>query len=171
MTLRCLLNLWRFGYFFPRLQMQQLFSRQCIMASWIIWLKPFKFPRFEEALNNLREKKKFIHTQQNYGQLDVGKLLHFVSGECVNKRMLPKGITPETLRIIAIWVDSCSDKEFSTDDGASGTTLSRVLCRKYLNCLVKINILSSSTQYRVTGRSACSYCLPPEFLELLKSFC
>ena len=60
-------------------------------------IKPFKFPRFEETLNNLREKKKFIHTQQNCGQLDVGKLLHFVSGECVNKRMLPKGITPETL--------------------------------------------------------------------------
>lgn len=134
-------------------------------------IKPFKFTRFEEALNNWREKKKFIRTQQNYGQLDVDKLLHFGSGECVNTRILPKGITPETLRIIAIWVDSCSDEEFSTDDVVSGTSLSRVSCRKYLNWLVKINVLSSSIQYGVTGRPAYSYRLRPEFLELLKSFC
>ncbi len=39
-------------------------------------IKPFQFPRFEEALTTWREKRKLITGQPYYEQADVDRLLH-----------------------------------------------------------------------------------------------
>ena len=95
-------------------------------------IKPFQFPRFEEALTTWREKRKLITGQPYYEQADVDRLLHGGAPEASDARKLPKGLTAQTLRTLCQWIDAHPDVEFSTDELAAAVNISRVSCRKYL---------------------------------------
>lgn len=83
-------------------------------------IKPFQFPRFEEALTTWREKRKLITGQPYYEQADVDRLLHGGAPEASDARKLPKGLTAQTLRTLCQWIDAHPDVEFSTDELAAG---------------------------------------------------
>lgn len=134
-------------------------------------IKPFQFPRFEEALTHWQEKKKLMSAQQYYEQADVGRLLHGGPQEVADTRRLPKGLTPQTLRTICQWIDAHPDIEFSTDELASAVNISRVSCRKYLMWLAQIGILFTTIHYGVTGRPVYRYRLLEEQYGLLKQYC
>lgn len=57
-------------------------------------IKPFQFPRFEEALTAWREKRKLMTGQPYYEQADVDRLLHGNVPDAADARKLPKGLTP-----------------------------------------------------------------------------
>ena len=134
-------------------------------------IKPFQFPRFEEALTTWREKRKLITGQPYYEQADVDRLLHGGSPELADTKRLPKGLTPQTLRTLCQWIDAHPETEFSTDDLAQAVNISRVSCRKYLIWLAQINILFTSIHYGATGRPVYRYRLQPEQYGLLKQYC
>ncbi|WBM70801.1 two-component system response regulator DcuR [Buttiauxella sp. WJP83] len=133
-------------------------------------IKPFQFPRFEEALNAWREKRKLMTNQPYYEQVEVDRLMHGVSPESTDDRRLPKGLTAQTLRTICQWIDNHPGSEFSTDELAAAVTISRVSCRKYLIWLAQINILYTSIHYGATGRPVYRYRLVAEQYNLLKQY-
>ncbi|BDH45558.1 transcriptional regulatory protein [Salmonella enterica subsp. enterica serovar Choleraesuis] len=134
-------------------------------------IKPFQFPRFEEALSAWRERRNQIKSHQYYEQSDVDRLLHGGAPEVADSRRLPKGLTPQTLRTICQWINNNPDIEFSTDDLAAAVNISRVSCRKYLIWLAQINILFTSIHYGVTGRPVYRYRLEPDQHALLHQYC
>jgi Response regulator of citrate/malate metabolism len=133
-------------------------------------IKPFQFPRFEEALTGWREKRQLISRHKYYEQADVDRLLHGGTPELADTKRLPKGLTPQTLRTICQWIDAHPENEFSTDDLAHAVNISRVSCRKYLIWLAQINILFTSIHYGATGRPVYRYHLQPEHYALLKQY-
>jgi two-component system response regulator DcuR len=134
-------------------------------------IKPFRFPRFEEALTTWKEKKNLLGAHKYHEQSDVDRLLRSGAPEVTDTRRLPKGLTPQTLRIICRWIDAHPGVEFSTDDLANAVNISRVSCRKYLIWLAQINILFISMNYGATGRPVYRYRLLVEQYWLLKQFC
>ncbi|OON41386.1 two-component system response regulator DcuR [Izhakiella australiensis] len=134
-------------------------------------IKPFQFPRFEEALLNWQQKKNLIDNQPYYQQAEVDQLLHGGAAATSDPRRLPKGLTVQTLRTLCQWIDSHPALEFSTDELAAEVGISRVSCRKYLIWLAQNNILFTSIHYGVTGRPVYRYRLQPEFHMLLKQYC
>ena len=133
-------------------------------------IKPFQFPRFEEALTGWREKKQLMGNHKYYEQADVDRLLHGGAPELADSKRLPKGLTPQTLRTICQWIDAHPETEFSTDDLANAVNISRVSCRKYLIWLAQINILYTSIHYGATGRPVYRYHLIAEQYGLLKQY-
>lgn len=134
-------------------------------------IKPFQFPRFEEALNGWREKKALMGSHQYHDQADVDRLLRGGAPGLADSRRLPKGLTPQTLRTLCLWIDAHPGTEFSTDDLASAVNISRVSCRKYLIWLAQVNILHTSIHYGATGRPVYRYRLRPEQVALLRQYC
>ncbi|WP_409160533.1 two-component system response regulator DcuR [Pectobacterium sp. B2J-2] len=115
-------------------------------------IKPFQFPRFEEALITWREKRKFMNTQSSYEQSDVDRLLHGNPIRITSFNKLPKGLTSQTLQTICKWINEHKDTEFSTSDLAKEINLSRVSCRKYIMWLEQNNTLHTTIHYGTSGR-------------------
>jgi len=134
-------------------------------------IKPFQFPRFEEALNGWKAKRNLMGSHQYYEQADVDRLLHGGAPELADNKRLPKGLTPQTLRTLCQWIDAHPETEFSTDDLANAVGISRVSCRKYLIWLAQINLLFTSIHYGATGRPVYRYRLQPEQMALLRQYC
>ena len=133
-------------------------------------IKPFQFPRFEEALMGWQQKKKQMETHDYYQQAEVDQLLHGGAPEVADSKKLPKGLTAQTLRTLCQWIDAHPDTEFSTDELAQAVNISRVSCRKYLIWLAQINILFTSIHYGATGRPVYRYRLVAEQYGLLKQY-
>lgn len=134
-------------------------------------IKPFQFPRFEQALNGWREKKHLMDSHQYYEQADVDRLLRGGAPALADSRRLPKGLTPQTLRTLCLWIDAHPATEFSTEDLANAVTISRVSCRKYLIWLAQVSILTTRIHYGTTGRPVYRYRLRPEQVALLRQYC
>ncbi|KOQ95140.1 two-component system response regulator DcuR, partial [Pluralibacter gergoviae] len=133
-------------------------------------IKPFQFPRFEEALTGWLHKKKLMDNHDYYQQAEVDQLLHGGAPEVADSKKLPKGLTAQTLRTLCQWIDAHPDSEFSTDELAQAVNISRVSCRKYLIWLAQINILFTSIHYGATGRPVYRYRLVAEQYGLLKQY-
>lgn len=134
-------------------------------------IKPFQFSRFEEALTGWKQKKTLMDNHPFYEQADVDQLLHGNPPAVEDTKRLPKGLTPQTLRTLCLWIDAHPNDEFSTDDLAVAVNISRVSCRKYLIWLAHSNILFTSIHYGATGRPVYRYRLQPEHTGLLKQYC
>ncbi|KEA52378.1 MULTISPECIES: two-component system response regulator DcuR [Mangrovibacter] len=134
-------------------------------------IKPFQFSRFEEALTGWRQKKNLMDNQQYYEQADVDRLIRGSLHQNSESKRLPKGLTPQTLRTICLWIDAHPGSEFSTDELANAVNISRVSCRKYLIWLAQSEILFTSIHYGVTGRPVYRYRLQAEHYALLKQYC
>lgn len=134
-------------------------------------IKPFQFPRFEEALTGWRQKKSLMDNQHYYQQSDLDLLMHGSPATQHDNKRLPKGLTPQTLRTLCQWIDAHPGHEFSTDELAAEVNISRVSCRKYLIWLAQINILFTSIHYGATGRPVYRYRLQPEYHSLLQQYC
>ncbi|WP_210501808.1 two-component system response regulator DcuR [Pantoea ananatis] len=134
-------------------------------------IKPFQFSRFEEALTGWRQKKRLMDNHPFYQQADVDQLLHGNQANASETKRLPKGLTPQTLRTLCLWIDAHPGTEFSTDELATEVNISRVSCRKYLIWLAQSNILFTSIHYGVTGRPVYRYRLQPEYHTLLRQYC
>ncbi|KAA8727790.1 MAG: two-component system response regulator DcuR [Ewingella americana] len=134
-------------------------------------IKPFQFPRFEEALTHWQQKKTLMDHHQYYEQSDVDRLIHGEPQTTSDNKKLPKGLTPQTLRTLCQWIDAHPDTEFSTDELAHSVNISRVSCRKYLIWLADSHILFTSIHYGVTGRPVYRYRLQEDHHALLKQYC
>ena len=133
-------------------------------------IKPFQFPRFEEALLSWRKKRDLKYAKSSYAQADVDSLLRSGVQQQESARRLPKGLTPQTLRLVCQWIDAWQERDFSTNELAAALQISRVSCRKYLIWLEQINILYTTNHYGITGRPEYRYRLVADHLALLKQY-
>ncbi|WP_434640158.1 two-component system response regulator DcuR [Klebsiella sp. I138] len=133
-------------------------------------LKPFQFPRFEEALLTWRKRRDLQNAKSSYEQSDVDDLLRSGTPRPENARRLPKGLTPQTLRLVCRWIDSHQEHAFSTNELACALQISRVSCRKYLIWLEKTGILFTHNHYGLTGRPEYRYRLISEHVALLRQY-
>ena len=83
---------------------------------------------------------------------------------------MPKGLTPQTLRLVCRWIIAHQARDFSTNELAAALQISRVSCRKYLIWLEQINVLFTSNHYGITGRPEYRYRLVAESVMLLTPY-
>ncbi|MFK3704998.1 two-component system response regulator DcuR [Klebsiella sp. NPDC088457] len=133
-------------------------------------LKPFQFPRFEEALLSWRARHILQNAKSNYAQSDVDDLLRSGIQRSTGSRRLPKGLTSQTLRMVCRWIDTHQERDFSTNELAAALHISRVSCRKYLIWLEQINLLYTTNHYGVTGRPEYRYRLVSEHSAVLRQY-
>ena len=133
-------------------------------------IKPFQFPRFEEALLSWRKKRDLKNAKSSYAQADVDSLLRSGVQQQESARRLPKGLTPQPLRLVCQWIDAWQERDFSTNELAAALQISRVSCRKYLIWLEQLHILYTTNHYGITGRPEYRYRLVVDHLALLKQY-
>ncbi|EDL66124.1 response regulator [Bacillus sp. SG-1] len=118
-------------------------------------IKPFEFERFKQALLRFKEKYSVFNRNENLSQAEIDeRLFEPESGQKESQKSLPKGLTKSTLHIIIEKVREL--KQFSTDEIAEHTNISRVSVRKYLVFLTEINVLEESLIYGI-GRPVYQY--------------
>ncbi|MEH7247369.1 response regulator [Neobacillus niacini] len=131
-------------------------------------IKPFEFDRFNQALQQYKEKYAIFEKNKVYKQEDLDdRILHSKqkTSEAVTDD-LPKGLTFSTLQNIINVIKSKEGSLFSTDDIAESTYISRVSVRKYLKYLTQLGVLEESLTYGI-GRPVHFYTLKKDKLHLV----
>jgi len=134
-------------------------------------IKPFEFDRFNQALNQYKEKYYFFANNQVLRQADLdGRILSTeqkLAGESIDD--LPKGLTSSTLESIINVIQTKENSQFSTDDISEVTLISRVSVRKYLKFLSNLGVLEESLTYGI-GRPGYLYRLKEDKLGQINRF-
>ncbi|MEH7461652.1 response regulator [Bacillus thuringiensis] len=116
-------------------------------------IKPFTFERFKEALSAYREKFKFMKAQPNINQSELDELiLQKEKKEAPVSKVLPKGLTKQTLQLVWKQIQSLHGKTFTTEEMAQLVGISRVSIRKYVMFLIEIGVLENEMVYQQVGR-------------------
>ncbi|WP_242217635.1 response regulator [Bacillus cereus group sp. BfR-BA-01380] len=116
-------------------------------------IKPFTFERFKEALSAYREKFKFMKAQPNINQSELDALiLQKEKKESSVSKVLPKGLTKQTLQLVWKQIKSLHGKTFTTEEMAQLVGISRVSIRKYVMFLIEIGALENEMVYQQVGR-------------------
>jgi two-component system, CitB family, response regulator MalR len=130
-------------------------------------IKPFEFDRFQEALLNYKRNYYKLNDKDQMNQKELDHMLRATLPvpeevhEPSDNRLLPKGLTKNTLETINTTILSLKANQFSTDDIATTTNISRVSIRKYLKFLSSIGYLEETLTYGV-GRPIYQYAINPE---------
>ncbi|MNP03948.1 Transcriptional regulatory protein DcuR [compost metagenome] len=131
-------------------------------------IKPFSFARFKVALENYREVFLRMNSDENMSQDDLDKLTRplFHNNAPVH---LPKGLTSGTLGIVWKAIQQY-EGNFSTDEIALLSGISRVSMGKYLSFLTDINVLETETIYGTGGRPMYKYHLIPDKEAMVENY-
>lgn len=115
-------------------------------------LKPFSFKRFKEAIEHFLKYNKVLQKNNTVSQ---GELDHiFITQDMNNlndETGLPKGLSDFSLTKIETAISQLAD-EFSNQDVARQSKLSRITTKKYLDYLEKTGKLSTKVHYLKVGR-------------------
>ncbi|MFC0560588.1 response regulator [Halalkalibacter alkalisediminis] len=118
-------------------------------------IKPFEFERFNQALTTYREKYHLLNKQNSFNQAELDrKILHQNESKHAS---LPKGLTPNTLKVIVDAILEKRDEPFSTDEIAERVQVSRVSVRKYIKFLKEMGVLGERMTYGAIGRPVYLY--------------
>ncbi|TYR74408.1 response regulator [Rossellomorea vietnamensis] len=118
-------------------------------------IKPFEFDRFKQALLRFKEKQTIFHNSEKLSQDEIDqRLFEPEKSEMETDKSLPKGLTKNTLQVIVETIKEL--KNFSTDELAEHTNISRVSVRKYLVFLTELKVLEETLVYGI-GRPVYQY--------------
>lgn len=132
-------------------------------------IKPFNWERFQQAMLAYRERKQFLLSSHAVKQGDIDRMLHQHT-RAVSPSDLPKGLTKETLKMIWNAIQEEGEADFSAEDIAFSSGVSRVSVRKYLSFLDSAHILTASVSYGSVGRPQTRYRLNGENHEQIHCF-
>ncbi|MGO4269688.1 response regulator [Paenibacillus sp. TAF58] len=126
-------------------------------------MKPFKFERVREALENYRMLKMRLGTELTLSQVELDQLLHRSGGEpipespSVSMQMdLPKGLQALTMKQVMLFLMQ-QIKSLSAEEVAEGVGLARVTARRYLEFLEKNRHVKLDLEYGGIGRPVNRY--------------
>lgn len=119
-------------------------------------MKPFQFERFQQALASYAERRRFFEGGTEVKQSDIDSLL-FQAKKSAPPAELPKGLTKETLGLVWSAVNEVNNIDFSAEDIAFASGVSRVSVRKYLSFLQEAGILDVDISYGSIGRPQTRY--------------
>ncbi|CAN7209432.1 response regulator [Paenibacillus sp. LjRoot153] len=121
-------------------------------------MKPFKFERVQEALENYRTMKRRLGKESTLSQVELDQLLHGNGGEslpespAISAQMdLPKGLQALTMKQVMLFMMQ-QDKSLSAEEVAEGVGLARVTARRYLDFLEKNKQVKLDLEYGGIGR-------------------
>ncbi|MDF2648739.1 MAG: chemotaxis protein CheY [Paenibacillus sp.] len=121
-------------------------------------MKPFKFERVREALENYRMMKRRLGKESTLSQVELDQLLHGTVGEpipgthAVSMQMdLPKGLQALTMKQVMLFLMQ-QHKSLSAEEVAEGVGLARVTARRYLEFLEKNKQVKLDLEYGGIGR-------------------
>ncbi|KAB7704170.1 response regulator [Bacillus aerolatus] len=132
-------------------------------------MKPFNFERFQKALLSYRERRQFFLGAGEVKQTEIDGML-YQSGKQAALVDLPKGLTKETLATVWESVEGGGEADFSAEDIAFSSGVSRVSVRKYLTFLQEAGILTVAVSYGSIGRPQTRYRINAANRERIKRF-
>ena len=132
-------------------------------------IKPFSFERLKKALLEYSAKRAFLQHHGALTQEDLDKQL-FSREDKSAVKLLPKGITKSTLKIIHKEITKMDGAPFETDDLAYKTGMSTVSIRKYLKFLEEIKVIQSYVSHGSIGRPSLQFQFRPENENILTNY-
>jgi two-component system response regulator DctR len=118
-------------------------------------VKPFRFDRFQTALEQYRQAVQRFQENRPFEQSDLDAL----TGIQINNpkdELLPKGLNDRTLQQILYFLEG-QKMPLSSEEVAAGTGLARVTVRRYLDYLEKKGDIVMDIQYGSVGRPINKY--------------
>lgn len=119
-------------------------------------IKPFSFERLKESLVSYQEKAQYVEYHPVLSQQELDEKI-LKKEKIPVTQQIPKGLTKHTLKVIWDQLENLRDREFSTEDLAKLTGISRVSIRKYLIFLEEIEVLETKVSYGTIGRPINQY--------------
>jgi len=119
-------------------------------------VKPFRFDRFQSALDQYRHSFKKFKENRPFEQSDLDALTRVRLKGTISEDHLPKGLNDRTLQQIQQFLKGQEDP-LSSEDVAIGTGLARVTVRRYLDYLEKKGEIVMEIQYGSVGRPMNKY--------------
>lgn len=123
-------------------------------------IKPFRYERFEEALDKVVMRRKVIESGLEFTQADIDEMIRARRPNPESRTAeLEKGLQKQTLeRVRADLHNSQITGAYRTAEQiAADTGLSKVTVRRYLNYLIGIGEAESRTDYSTGGRPRVEY--------------
>ena len=121
-------------------------------------IKPFRYERFEEALDKVVVRRKVIESGLEFTQADIDEMIRArrPNPESLTAE-LEKGIQRQTLDHIRADLRKNASTYRTAEQIASDTGLSKVTVRRYLNYLIGMNEAESQVDYSTGGRPRVEY--------------
>jgi len=119
-------------------------------------VKPFRFDRFQTALEQYRQSFKKFQENRPFDQADLDTLTGVQLKGAELEDQLPKGLNDRTLQQIIQFLKGQAEP-LSSEDVAAGVGLARVTVRRYLDYLEKKGDIVMEIQYGSVGRPMNKY--------------
>ncbi len=121
-------------------------------------IKPFRYERFEEALDKVVVRRKVIESGLEFTQADIDEMIRARRPNPESRTAeLEKGIQRQTLDHIRADLRKNAGTYRTAEQIASDTGLSKVTVRRYLNYLIGMNEAESQVDYSTGGRPWVEY--------------
>ena len=121
-------------------------------------IKPFRYERFEEALDKVVVRRKVIESGLEFTQADIDEMIRARRPNPESRTAeLEKGIQRQTLDHIRADLRKNASTYRTAEQIASDTGLSKVTVRRYLNYLIGMNEAESQVDYSTGGRPRVGY--------------
>lgn len=133
-------------------------------------IKPFEFQRFNSALKKYYLEHEFMKSQKMMNQEELDKLLHNKTDKPIDLLPLPKGLTPQTLKLVLSNISVLQMEGFSTEELANKVGISRISMRKYLQFLTEIGYLYIQMDYGSSGRPVYRYHINKEHVNRIHAY-
>lgn len=112
-------------------------------------VKPFKYDRLVQTLENYKERYYTLINKQAVEQEEIDKIIKIIK----TKHSLPKGLQERTLTTILKLINSeYLKREFYAEDLSGQLGISSVTIRRYLEYLENIRKIKSEIKYGSVGR-------------------
>ncbi|MGG3466088.1 response regulator [Neobacillus pocheonensis] len=119
-------------------------------------VKPFRFDRFQSALEQYRYTFEKFKENQPLEQADLDAMTKVQTKRPEVEDSLPKGLNDRTMKQVLQFLKGQSEL-LSSDEVAAGTGLARVTVRRYLEYLEKKGSIVMEIQYGSVGRPMNKY--------------
>ncbi|MBB3870292.1 response regulator [Parageobacillus toebii NBRC 107807] len=120
-------------------------------------MKPFKFERLKQALENYHSFRQALNEKESLTQKELDALLQTTESQTFEPRSgLPKGLNEVTLQKIARYLRKQTEP-VSAEEVAEGIGIARVTARRYLEYLEKKGVVTLDVQYGGIGRPVNRY--------------
>lgn len=121
-------------------------------------VKPFEYPRFEEALDKVVVRRKMMESGLEFTQPDIDALLRASRPNPESRSAeLEKGIQRQTLDRVRADLRIHAGAYRTAEQIAADTGLSKVTVRRYLNYLIGTGEAESRVDYSTGGRPRMEY--------------
>ncbi|MDO4536224.1 MAG: response regulator [Clostridium perfringens] len=117
-------------------------------------VKPFEFPRFEEAFNKYKTKKSILNGERNLEQSDIDNI--YLKATAVQEG-LPKGLNERTLNKVIEFLENNCNKIWTLREISNEIGISNVTIKKYMDYLESINKISVELTCGNVGRPELKY--------------